>query len=124
MRLELNMNSLILGINPSSVKNVRKNSSYDRLQKWIKYLDIDYTFYNVIKTPGRYHANMINYDRLIKITDNHSKIIALGGFVSNSLNRIHKQHFILSHPLPLNRLLNNHSFEYQKLQQCRRYLSL
>jgi hypothetical protein len=117
------MNTLILGINPSSVQRIRKNSAYDRLQKWILYLDVDYTFFNVIENTGKYHKNMIDYDRLIRITEKHDKTIALGKFVSHSLSLINKQHFTLPHPSPLNRLLNDSNFELIKLEECRRYLS-
>jgi hypothetical protein len=114
---------LILGINPSSGKPNKTSATIQRLNRWMDILNMKhYSFTNVIHVPGKYHQNMVDYDTLRLYIDGHMKIIALGPFVSKTLNKLGIEHFTLPHPSPLNRKLNNRDYELEQLTRCKHYL--
>jgi len=114
---------LVIGINPSDKKTIQKNSTFHRLENWMDNLGLGvFSFVNVIPEPGCYKKEDIDYDRLRKVCNGHSKILALGSFVSEALDKIEVPHFKLPHPSPLNRQLNDKSFEDSMLVECAKYL--
>jgi hypothetical protein len=114
---------LLLGINPSSGKP-KKLSALSRMEVWMKSLGFQYyCFSNVIPTPGEYKLDKVDYDYVSSIVEGHDKVIALGGFVSTVLNRLKVEHFVLPHPSPLNRKLNDKNYEKLCLDQCAQFLS-
>ena len=114
---------LIIGINPSDMPNVRKNSTLHRLNKWMEHLDMPtFSFMNVITEPGEYKKEDINYDRLKDVCEYYTKILALGSFVSEALNKAGIPHYKLPHPSPRNRQFNDDNFESQMLVECGKYL--
>ena len=56
------------------------------------------------------------------LTRDYDKVIALGGFASRALNYLSVRHFMLPHPSPLNRKLNDPKFECAALEKCYNYL--
>lgn len=56
------------------------------------------------------------------LTRDYDKVIALGGFASRALNYLSVRHFMLPHPSPLNRKLNDPKFESAVLEKCYNYL--
>ena len=113
---------LVMGINPSS-QAWRKNCSLDRLQIWMPKLGYEhYCFSNVIPYEGEYKLKDVDLDFVKEQTIGHSKIVALGGFVSTVFRRCGIEHFKMPHPSPLNRRLNSKEYELEMLDECRRYL--
>lgn len=113
---------LVLGINPSG-KKYRKNCSLDRLHKWMAILGYTYySFSNVIPYTGKYKKNMVDINALFEYSKEHDKIISLGRFVSDILNEQNIDHFLMPHPSPLNRQLNDPMFEEMALKKCSEYL--
>ncbi len=118
---------LVLGLNPSNLPTLekhRKNYTHDRLNKWLNFLNIDrVSFSNVINTSGEYRVSDVDFKYVDELCEGYEVILALGGFVSNVLNRIAIPHFTLPHPSPKNRLLNSRDFELKKLIECREYIN-
>lgn len=114
---------LVIGINPSDKKVVTKNSTLYRLENWMDHLGLGvFSFVNVIPEPGCYKKEDIDYDRLRKVCRGHNKILALGSFVSEALDKIEVPHYKLPHPSPLNRQLNDKQYEDMILVECGKYL--
>jgi len=118
---------LIVGMNPSNTLEkvkVRKNSTFDRLNKWMDRLGVcHYSFINVINDRNiKLNHKNVDDKFLLSATKDYNHIIALGGFASDSLVRAKINHFRLPHPSPLNRLLNDKHFEKAILNQCSKYL--
>ena len=114
---------LVIGINPSDKKVIAKNSTLHRLENWMDHLGLwVFSFINVIPEPGCYKKEDIDYDRLRKVCHGHNKILALGSFVSEALDKIEVPHYKLPHPSPLNRQLNDKQYEDQVLVECGKYL--
>lgn len=114
---------LIIGINPSNGRPNRISATIKRLNTWADTLGMKhFSFTNVIHTPGPYKADMVNYDTLQEYAQGYDKVIALGGFVSKTLNTAGIQHFTLPHPSPLNRQLNDKSYEMKILEECKEWI--
>jgi len=114
---------LVIGINPSKANPKRVSGTIKRLNCWADYLEAQhFSFINVIHEPGPYNHNMVDYNILNSFTRGYDKIVALGGFVSKTLNTAGIQHFMMPHPSPLNRQLNDKEFEAMKLKECKEWL--
>lgn len=114
---------LVVGINPSS-KERRKLSTRDRLDTWMEAIGVsEYDFKNVIDEPGEYHINKVDSNRVVNFCKDDYKIIALGNFVSGVLSKLNIEHHKLPHPSPLNRKLNDKSFEKECIDKCKAYLN-
>jgi len=116
---------LIVGMNPSKSRAVYSGSALARLRKWTAELDLQFfTFINL--------SNDVNWDRKFDTIDKDfvctsiedcDIIITLGTMVSAYLKRLgYKEHFVLPHPSPLNRQINDDKFISMKLSECRRYI--
>lgn len=115
---------LVVGINPSSVKNVNLNTTIRRLPKWIESLDCGIvSFVNCIPDPGDYKFSDIDFDLLKKHADEYAKVVALGNFPSKALKKINVNHFTLPHPSGLNRKLNDKAYELDQLVKCKEYIN-
>lgn len=117
---------IIVGINPSNrhteVK-VYKNSTFDRLHKWMDILKVHhFSFVNCIDVRGDYNHHQIDYCMLKQSINNSYKVLALGGFPSKALSNLNIDHFKLPHPSPRNRQLNDKWFESLILEECRAYV--
>lgn len=123
MSLMVKNRILIVGINPSDRKNIEKNSTLHRLEKWMNQLEVgNYSFVNIISEPGDYNKQDIDYGRIKDLSEYHNKILALGNFVSEALSKVGINHYKLPHPSPLNRKLNDKEFESRVLVECGKYL--
>ena len=119
------MKVLVVGMNPSGrdLKH-KKGPTLDKLEKWMNQLDVHhFSFMNTFDEPGETRITRVNFKRLKTVTKQYKKIIALGGFVSTTLNSIDVKHFKMPHPSPLNRLLNDKSYEEKVLSECKDYLN-
>lgn len=114
---------LVIGINPSDKKIIQNNSTFHRLENWMDQLGIGVmSFANVIPEPGCYRKQDIDYDRLKRLCLGHKKILALGNFVSEALDKIVIEHHKLPHPSPLNRKLNDKQYIDNVIVECAKYL--
>lgn len=119
---------LVIGMNPSNKPalkgKVAKNSTFDKLHKWMDELGVHYfSFCNTFDyAKDKPTQKDVDFKRLCTLTKDYDKIICLGGFVSNSLNRIDVSHFKMPHPSPRNRLLNDKGYERRLIDRCKEYL--
>ena len=113
---------LILGINPSPTA-FRRNHSLHRLAHWMTALGYDtYCFSNIIPYEGKYTHKDVDIDFVRESIGGHDIILALGGFVSNTLKRMDIDHITMPHPSPLNRKLNDKKYERAVLKNMRKIL--
>lgn len=117
---------LIVGLNPSNrktINKVNKNSTFDRLNKWMNHCGIEhYSFINCINDRGNYINCNVDYDSLKTAVVGYKKILALGDIASKSLININVDHFRLPHPSPRNRVLNDSVIEKIIIELCREYV--
>jgi len=119
----MNRNVIFIGMQPSRAK-YRRNCTLDRFEAWVDFLGLRFvSFHNAIVDPLLpQRLSSVNYELLHKSVYNYSYVVALGNLVSNSLKRIDTQHFKMPHPSPLNRLLNDRSYEQNMLYELRSYV--
>lgn len=127
--MKLKFKVLVVGMNPSNTpesKKVRKNSTFDRLNKWMDRWQIsNYSFINT--TEKRFDTiSWADVDpiRLREAAMQYDKVIALGGFASDSLEKAQIKHFKMPHPSPRNRLLNDSNYEWEQIYNCGKYLGV
>ena len=82
-----------------------------------------YSLCNTFDDISFAEKSKVYFNRLIELSRDYSKIIALGNFVSDALNTISVPHFKLPHLSPRNRLLNDREFEKFVVGQCKTYLT-
>jgi hypothetical protein len=116
-------------MNPSNIlenKKVRKNSTFDRLNKWMDRWQI--SNYSFINTTEKRFDSISHFDveprRLMEAAWTYSKVIALGNFASESLERAGIRHFKMPHPSPRNRSLNDINYEWEQIKKCGKYLGV
>jgi G:T/U-mismatch repair DNA glycosylase len=113
---------LIVGINPSG-KPFRKGCSLDKINIWAETLGFHhYSFSNVIPYEGEYKMKNVDLNYVQSFSKGYKKVIALGGFASKALSRAKVDHYILPHPSPLNRKLNDKNYETKCLRECKEWL--
>ena len=120
------MKVLVIGMNPSNKPTLKgkPNATFRKLEGWMDQLGIHhFSFCNTFDEPSEAKYSKVDFQRLCTLTGQYDKIIALGGFVSGSLNKIDVSHFKLPHPSPRNRLLNDKAYEKTILKQCKGYLN-
>lgn len=118
---------LVVGMNPSNEPTRqahRKNSTFDRLHRWIDELGIaPVSFINVVARPGSVSMQDVQWRELGEAAVRYDRVLALGGFASRVLNRIGVPHHRLPHPSPRNRQFNDPSFEPAMIKEARKYLN-
>ena len=120
------MKVLVIGMNPSTKPTLKgkPNATFRKLEGWMDQLNVHhFSFCNTFDDPSEAKLSKVDFQRLCTLTKDYDKIIALGGFVSGSLNKIDVSHFKLPHPSPRNRLLNDKAYEKNIIKQCRDYLN-
>ena len=117
---------IVVGMNPSnrSTKDrVYKNSTFDRLGKWMDTLGVQHFSFINLFDHAKDNPTIKDVDfNSLDVTKQYDKVIALGGLASTALNKINVAHFKLPHPSPRNRLLNDKTYEKKILKQCKEYL--
>lgn len=123
------MRILIVGMNPSAAQSGgcatgRKNSTFDRLYKWMDSLGIDcFSFTNCFHETGEVKKLSID-DRTFLLTcaSGYDIVLSLGGFAHDNLKKLNIKSFKLPHPSPRNRTLNSREYETEALDRCRSYI--
>lgn len=116
---------IVIGMNPSDkpTLNNKRNATFRNLESWMDYLGVThFSFINTFDVPGKAALSKVDFDSLRAACLGYNKVIALGGFVSSALNKIDVQHFMMQHPSPLNRNLNDRDFVRVMLNDCRNYI--
>jgi hypothetical protein len=115
---------IVVGVNPGSpMKTLKKNTTIDRLNRWMDVLDVDHWgFLNLISAPGDYSKLEKDDKFVLSALEGSYKVIALGDFVSSFLKKNGVKHFPMPHPSPLNRKLNCKKFEENVLEDCKRFI--
>ena len=116
---------IVVGMCPSSKPTLgyKRNATFNRLEAWMDELGVKhFSFINVFDKTHAPTLSKVKGKHLIEATSDYVNVLALGGFVSEALNRHNVEHFQLPHPSPLNRLLNDKNYEKQVLEQCKEYL--
>jgi hypothetical protein len=120
------MKIIFVGMNPSKVAVSRsKGSAYKRFHLWLNELDICYTSFTNLSPDPHWNFKFDTFDHNFLCTslEGYDKIIAWGSLVSNYLNRLgYHNHFILPHPSPRNRKLNDHKYVHHTLNLCKEYI--
>lgn len=116
--MRINKKILILGMSPGSRKKTHRNGAFNRLLRWSEVLNLPiFSFANL------HPENDLPIDiRLFTEAFKYDKVIALGNYVSNTLDKSGVNHFKLPHPSFRNRKLNDPNYEREVLKACRWYL--
>ncbi len=98
--------------------------SYKNLLKWIGDMDIDITrvrMYNQSDDPFGNTISRLTLNKAVEL--DQIKVIALGQKASNYLSNVGvDEYFVLPHPSPKNRLLNDKEYVSIKLSNCKKYI--
>ena len=117
---------IFVGMNPSRVKvSKSKGSAYKRFHTWLDHLGIHHvSFTNLSPDPEwDFKFQSFDHDYLCTSLQNYDKIIAWGSMVSNYLKRLgFEEHYVLPHPSPRNRKLNDHKYVHHTLEKCKEYI--
>ena len=109
---------LIVGHSPSK-KNIRNSPTMKRLHRWLDECGIrTYAFTNLSPVPCK---KLLKENICLDGLD-HNKIITLGGEVSKLMDKAGIQHYAAPHPSPLNRNLNDISFEKKIIKELGVYI--
>jgi len=114
---------IFIGMQPSKAR-FRRNCTLDRFGAWIDTLGLRFvSFHNAIVDPDLpQRISSVDFEMLRESVYNYSYVVALGNLASTALNRIEVEHFKMPHPSPLNRLLNDRSYEQNMLHELRSYV--
>ena len=116
---------IFIGISPSTKTQPASNGSFYTLNKWCNAAGLyEWDFHNLI--PDKTNSmdkDDIDFEMLYEKIYNKTKIIALGGFVSNQLNRLSIKHLKIDHPSPRNRNLNHPQYQKQIIEKLKNYLN-
>jgi len=114
---------IFIGMQPSKAR-FRRNCTLDRFGAWVDTLGLRFvSFHNAIIDPNLpQRLSSVDFDLLRESVHNYSYVVALGNLASIALNRIEVEHFKMPHPSPLNRLLNDRSYEQSMLYELRSYV--
>lgn len=126
MVMDQSVKVLVIGMNPSTKPTLKgkPNATFRKLESWMDSLDVHYfSFCNTFDDPSEAKFSKVNHWRLVELSTGADKIIALGGFVSTTLNKLGIEHFKMPHPSPRNRLLNDKMYEKKIVKQCKAYLN-
>jgi len=108
------MKILIVGHSPSPSSTKRKgNPTLERLNRWLDACDVRiYSFTNLAPSSATSLKKAeINDTMFHEIFKNYNKIITLGKEVKQYTNKMGYDFYELPHPSPLNRNLNDKSYE-------------
>lgn len=113
-------------MNPSKIKVSRaKGLAYTRFNEWLDYFEIQNVAFTNLSGDSEWDFKFKSFDHefLLGSISPHDKIIAWGSLVSAYLKRLGvKNHFVLPHPSPRNRKLNDHKYVHHMLKKCKEYL--
>lgn len=121
------MRVLLVGANPSK-KNLFSHvpfvgtKSEKVLNEWIEFLDLkNYTIINasdrVLEKGEKLQVGDFNIERLVRESEKHDVVIALGADASKACSLCAIEHYKLPHPSGLNRQLNDKEYVNGRLKE-------
>lgn len=114
---------LVIGLNPTKLAVPRKGGAVHRFSRWLDEIGIDIVSFTNLSPDPHWDGKQIDESFLRQSMEGYSKIVVWGNSVSKYLKKMDVEHFVLPHPSPLNRQINNPEFIAQKLKECKEYLS-
>lgn len=114
---------MVIGLNPTKLAVPRKGGAVHRFSQWLDEMCIDMVSFTNLSPDPYWDGKEIDESLLRESMVGHSKIIVWGNSVSKYLKKMGIDHFVLPHPSPLNRQVNDPEFIGQKLRECKEYLS-
>lgn len=116
---------LVVGLAPS--RKGKESMTLRRLREWLDIVGLqEYDFHNVIQSVLPYETSPkyehVSVETLRYKANQRRKIVALGNFVSDVLERNGIPHHKIEHPSGLNRKLNDPVYVDAMLQNLRFYL--
>jgi hypothetical protein len=112
------MKVLVIGLSPSPLGG--KSPSLKTIQTWMSSLGIEkWSFYNLYLTPDRSKCNVVE---IIKMAKDYDRIICLGAEASKILYRYDVDHYLMPHPSPRNRMMNDKILIKNAIEGCSLYL--
>lgn len=114
---------LMVGLNPSG-KPIKKGCAWLRFHEWLDFLEIPIVGFINISNDVNFDGKKlsVDFENLKNNVIGHDKIIAWGMSVSKFLNIIDVKHFVLPHPSPRNRQINDKNFVENRLKECKKYI--
>ena len=123
------MRVIFVGANPSfkTGSDPKKTPSIKRLFKWCQIINLNlfsFTNASLKYTVGNKQPTLTGdcLELLADQVNGYDKVIALGQFASDALNKICVDHLEMPHPSPLNRKLNDKCYEYLCLMGLKNYI--
>lgn len=116
---------IIIGLNPSKARAVKRGSALNRLNQWADRVGLPiFSFTNLTDDPDwDFKFKSLDKDFVVQSVQNYDIIVALGTGVANHLKRFGlKDVFVLPHPSPRNRQLNDPTYIETKLNNLREYI--
>lgn len=114
---------LVIGLNPTKLPIPRQGGSVSRFSQWMDRLNINIVSFTNLSPDPYWDGKEIDEPFLRQSIEGYDKIIVWGNSVSKYVKKMGIEHFVLPHPSPLNRQINDHDFIEQKLKECEEYLS-
>ena len=118
-------NVIVVGMCPSDkpTLGMKRNATFRNLESWMDRLNIrHFSFINTFDFPGKAQPKNVDFDSLEKACKGYNNVLALGNFASTALCKIGVQHYVLTHPSPLNRNLNHKWWIDLMIEDCKEYL--
>jgi len=121
------MKVIVVGHSPGSskIKYRSKSATIKRLDMWLGACDVySYSFVNLYAPSSHSpQKNEINEILLHECLNGYNKIITLGNEVKQYFKKRNIPHFAAPHPSPLNRNLNDKSYEKAVINSLQTYLN-
>lgn len=118
---------IFVGMNPSKVAvSKAKGSAYKRFHSWLDQLDLSFVSFTNLSFDPQWDFKFKTFDHTLLCTslEGYDKIVVWGSMVSNYISRLgYKDHFVLPHPSPRNRKLNDHKYVHHTLNECKDFLN-
>lgn len=118
---------IFVGMNPSKVAvSKAKGSAYKRFHVWLDQLDLTHVSFTNLSFDPEWDFKFKTFDHTLLCTSlkNYDKIVVWGSMVSNYLKRLgFVDHFVLPHPSPRNRKLNDHKYVHNVLIECKEFIN-
>jgi hypothetical protein len=116
---------IIIGLNPSKARAVIRGSALNRLNQWADQIGLPiFSFTNLTDDPDwDFKFKSLDQNFILQSIVNYDIIVALGTGVANHLKKLGlKDVFVLPHPSPRNRQLNDPAYIKSKLSNLREYI--
>lgn len=119
------MRVIVVGMNPSNTDNRFhfKNPTVRKTNKWMSDCGVQYfSWANTFNKKGTPRESKVDKEQLKSLIEPYDRVVALGSFSSTVIEKLGVNHFKMPHPSPLNRQLNDKSYEADMVKACKAYI--